>query len=84
MRLKTRRRDSHQRGLSFSGKLGSLVEVVAEKAQLGVPFGPFLLRREQVVANVAEELDLHDVDLLYCDARDLGPRLIGVGVIVEV
>jgi hypothetical protein len=49
-----------------------------------VPFGPFLLGGEQVVANVAEELDLHNVDLLNCDARDLGPRLIGVSVIVEV
>jgi hypothetical protein len=45
---------------------------------------PFFLGAEQVITDVAEELDLHDVDLLHCDTRDLGPCLIGVSVIVKV
>jgi hypothetical protein len=73
-----------RKGLSFGGKLRGLVEVVAKEAQLGVPFRPLFLGAEQVIANVAEELNLHDVDLLHCNARDLGPRLIGISVIVEI
>lgn len=71
------------RSVVLERQLGSLVEEVTEKTELRVPASPFSLGGEQVVADVAEELDLHDVDLLHRDARDLGPRLIGVGVIVQ-
>lgn len=77
------RGDVQNRGVGLNGQHRSLIEVVAEETQLGVPPSPFILRGEQVVADVAEELDLHDVDLMHGDARDLGPRLIGVCVIVQ-
>lgn len=74
-----------QRGGSrLGGKLGRLVEIITKETQLRVPTGPFLLRRKQVVADVAEELDFHDMDLLHRNARDLGPCLIGVSVIVQI
>jgi hypothetical protein len=60
-----------------------LVEVVREKPEFDVPLIPFLFGHEQVIANVAEELHLHDVDLLDCDSGDLCPCLVGVCVIVE-
>lgn len=61
----------------------SLVEEIGKQAQLVVPLGPLGLGGEQIIANVAQELDLHDVDLMHRDARDLSPRLIGVSVIVK-
>jgi hypothetical protein len=60
-----------------------LVEVIGEEAQLGVPPGPFGLRREKIIADVTQKLNLHYVNLMHCDARYFSPRLIGVGVIVE-
>ena len=48
-----------------------------------MPTVPFLLGDEQVVSNIAEKLDLHDMDLLDRDARNLSPRLIRVGIIVK-
>jgi len=48
-----------------------------------MPLFPLLLRGEQAIAHVAEEFDFHNVHFLHRDARDFGPRLVGVGVVVQ-
>lgn len=81
--LQSRRGDSQNGGVRLDRELRSLAEEVTEETQLGVPLSPFRFGSEQIVTDVAEELDLHDVYLLHGDTGDLGPRLIGVGVIVQ-
>ena len=51
--------------------------------QLGVPPSPLFLGRVEVVFHVAEELDFHDVYFSDRNPRYLGPRLIGVGVVIQ-
>jgi hypothetical protein len=54
-----------------------------EAGQLGQPILPFVLGSKEVVSHVAQELDLHDMNLVDGEARHLSPRLVGVSVIVE-
>ena len=61
---------------------GSIVES-AKLAKNLVPLFPLLLGCVQAVAHVAQELDLHNVNLLYRDARYLCPGFVGVGVVVQ-
>lgn len=44
---------------------------------------PISLGSEKVVLHVAEELDLHDVDFLYRDARNLGPGLVRISIVIK-
>jgi len=48
-----------------------------------MPTVPFVLGDEQVVSDIAEEFNLHDMDFLNRDAGHLSPRLIRVGIIVK-
>ncbi len=59
------------------------LEEVCKLAQERLPLRPVLSRRVETVLHVAEELDLHDVNLVHVDSRYLGPGLVGVGIVVE-
>lgn len=48
-----------------------------------VPLFPLLFRGVKTIPHVAQELNLHDVDLLHRYARHLRPCLIGVRVVVQ-
>jgi hypothetical protein len=65
------------------GQTGSSFVVFAEACQLLEPLLPFLLGGKKVISHIAEKLDLHDVDFLHSESRNLGPRFVRVGVIVE-
>ena len=59
------------------------VAVLPELGQLGQPPLPLALGHQQAIAHVAEKFHLHDVDLLDRDTRDLGPRLVSIGIVIE-
>jgi hypothetical protein len=48
-----------------------------------VPLRPFFLGDEEVVSNVAEEFDFHDMDFLHGDSGNLGPCFVCIGIVVE-
>lgn len=61
----------------------SFFEKVRKTTELRVPLRPFFFRNEEIVANVAEEFDFHDVDFLHGNSGNLGPGLVCVGIVVE-
>lgn len=64
-------------------RLARALEEVGEFSEQGLPLGPLLGRGEQAVFHVAEELNLHDVNLVHVDAGDFGPSLVRVRVVVQ-
>ena len=48
-----------------------------------MPLRPVVNVREEVVFHVAEEFNLHDVDLRNVDSRDFGPGLVRICVVVQ-
>ena len=54
-----------------------------EAPQFGVPFSPLAGRRKEVVPNIAEKFDFHDMYLLHRYPRNFGPRFVSVGVVVQ-
>lgn len=60
-----------------------MIEERGELAQKGLPPSPVLLRREEIVLHVAQELDLHNMHLSDVDARYLSPRLVRIRIVVQ-
>lgn len=60
-----------------------MIEERCELAQQGLPLSPVLLRCEEIVLHIAQELDLHDMHLSDVDAGYLCPRLVRIRVVVQ-
>ena len=48
-----------------------------------MPLGPLLCRCKEVVSNIAQEFDFHDVNFLHRYPRHFSPRLVSVSVVVQ-
>ena len=65
------------------GRLRNGSQEIVEFGQLLLPFFPLFFGNKEVVSHIAEELYFHDVNFLDCNARNLGPCLVRVCVIIE-
>lgn len=81
--MESRRGGSQRPQRQFVPRSGRFVEVGPKLSKRDMPLVPRFCRREEVVLHVAEELDLHYVNFLNGYSRHVGPRLVGVGVVVE-
>lgn len=54
-----------------------------EPPQFGMPLGPLLCGCKEVVSNIAQELNFHDVNLLHRYPRHFSPRLVSVSVVIQ-
>jgi hypothetical protein len=57
--------------------------VLVESLELSHPFHPLFAGCVETISHVAQELDLHDVNLADSNAGNLGPCLVRIGIVIE-